>query len=102
MTKKPRRRHRKFTKEFKAETVKLVLEKGMTRVQVAQDLDIAQQQLSTWIREYRRSTEEVYAKNSELSLEGQKIKKLEEENRRLRMERDILKKATAFFASHTE
>lgn len=100
--KKKRRERRKFSPEFKEETVKLVLEQGMTRTQVAQDLDIGQQMLSYWIRNYRRSKMPVYADNGELSLEGQKIKQLEAEVKRLRMERDILKKATAFFANHSE
>ena len=99
---KQRRKKRVFSKEFKAEAVKLVLEQGMTRVQVAQDLDLAQQQVSSWIRDYRLASQEAFPGHGQLSAQVQRIKDLETENSRLKMERDILKKATAFFANHEE
>lgn len=94
---KPRR---KFTSEFKQGAVKLVLEQGMTRTKVAEDLGININQVSKWIKEFQARGSEAFPGNGQLSLQDRRIKDLEAENRQLRMERDILKKATAFFANH--
>ena len=95
--KKPRR---KFSNEFKENAAKLVLEEGMTRSKVAQDLGVNINQVSKWVREYQANGDEAFPGNGKLSPQDRRIKDLENENRQLRMERDILKKATAFFANH--
>jgi transposase len=95
--KKPRR---KFSSEFKEKTAKLVLEQGMTRTKVAQDLGVSINQVSKWVGEFQSKGSEAFPGNGRLSAQDQRIKDLESEVRQLRMERDILKKATAFFANH--
>lgn len=84
---------RKFSSSFKGEAVDLVKKSGKSTNQIAGELGISQTSLSRWIRESETSPEgaKIFSSNEEL-------RRLREENRRLTMERDILKKATAFFA----
>jgi transposase len=95
-----KKQRRKFSSEFKENAAKLVLEQGMTRTKVAQDLGVNINQISKWVQEYQAKGEDAFPGNGNLSPQDRRIKELEAENRQLRMERDILKKATAFFANH--
>ena len=99
MTDKPKKR-RTFSAEFKTEAAKLVVEQGMSRKQVAQDLGVNGQGVGLWVKEFQMAGKSAFPGNGKLSHQDQRLKDLESENRRLRMERDILKKATAFFANH--
>lgn len=94
-----KRQRRNFSADFKVQAAKLVLEQGMTRAKVAADLGVSQGQIGKWVKEYQAAGAEAFPGNGRLSPNDQKIKDLEDENKRLRMERDILKKATAFFAN---
>ena len=89
---------KKYSKEFKLETINLVLQQGYTINEVAANLDIHASMINRWIREYRQSQRNAFKGNGSLSTEQQELRRLREENRKLKMERDILKKATAFFA----
>jgi len=84
------RTRRTFTEEYKRESVKLVTEQGYKIAEAARQLGISDKLLRQWRDKY--SSEEEGSDNEELN-------RLRAENKRLRMERDILKKATAFFAS---
>ena len=89
---------RTFTRDFKLAAVKKVLEQGLSYCQVARDLGIRDTYIHTW----RKALEKDGSLNNEgksnaSSVEAE-LKRLREENRQLKMERDILKKATAFFA----
>lgn len=89
---------RKFTAEYKREAAQLVVEQGVSIRQAAVDLGIGKSTLEKWIREYRQSGNG----SGQLSeSEREELKRLRKENRTLRMERDILKKATAYFAKTT-
>jgi transposase len=95
-----RRRRRAFTKEFKARTVRLVRESGKAEGAVARDLDLTETALRSWLRQA-----EVDAGRGAGALtteEREELARRRRENRTLRMERDILKKATAFFAKESE
>jgi transposase len=99
MNQKTTRQH--YTKEFKSDAVKLVLEHGYSANEVARRLGINQTNVSRWVREYRQDSEpsvEGGATRSELEAE---LKRLRKENQRLQMEREILKKAAAFFAKES-
>jgi len=89
-----KRARRKHSEEFKLEAVKLVLDGGLTRTQVGSDLGLRPSLLGRWVKEY----EERGGSNGLSLEEREELKALRKENTRLRMERDILKKATAFFA----
>lgn len=85
---------RKFSEEFKAEAVRLVLDQGLAPGQAAKDLGIGYSTLEKWLRVARDSQKP----ESLTEDERVELKRLRKENSVLRMERDILKKATAFFS----
>jgi transposase len=87
-TTKPKRRT--FSEEFKLEAVKLVTEQNYKVAEAARNLGITDGLLRRWIDKDA---------NHEDDTENEELKQLRAENKRLRMERDILKKATAFFAN---
>ncbi len=91
----PRRARRTFTAEFKEEAVKLVLERGLTIAQASRDLDVGESTLGRWLKLARPEGPEEEALDWS---EREELKRLRRENARLREEREILKKATAFFA----
>ncbi len=84
---------RKFSSSFKEEAVDLVKKSGKSTNQIAGELGISQTSLSRWIRESKTSPE-----GARIFSSNEALRRLREENRRLTMERDILKKTTAFFA----
>ena len=102
MTRKEGKPKRKYSKEFKVEAVKLHLEQGMTQRQVAKDLGISNQVLWRWIEEYRTNEGESFPGKGRLKPTDEKIRELETKLRRTEMERDILKKAMAYFAKLPE
>ena len=96
-----KRKRRKFTEEFKADAVKLVRAGGRSIARVAADLDLTETSLREWVR--RAEIEDGQGPPGALSqAEREELARLRRENRRLQMERDILKKATAFFAKERE
>ena len=87
---------RRFSPQFKAEAVQMVIETGRPIAEVARDLGIHDGTLGNWVNAYRRQHPEP---DQPLSpVERARVKELEDENRRLRMENEFLKKAAAFFA----
>lgn len=91
-------KRRKYTKEFKLDAISLVTEQGYTCVEAARSLDIHSNILSRWIREAAEDSEHAFRGNGRLTEEQLEIRRLREEVRRLTIEKEILKKATAFFA----
>ena len=89
---------RRFSREFKLEAVRLVSERGLSVAEVARDLDIHANLLRGWKRQLGKEGEQAFAGNGKLTAHEEELRQLREEVRKLRMERDILKKATAFFA----
>jgi transposase len=96
-TKKPRRVRRKFTEEFKAGAIRLVLEEGRSIGQVARDLDVSESNLRLWV-DHAKADRGIGRPGVLTTAEREELARLRKEVRVLRMERDILKKATAFFA----
>ena len=87
---------RKFSPQFKAEAVQMVIETGKPIAEVARDLGINDGTLGNWVNAWRRNNPEP---DQALSpVEQARVKELQDENRRLRMENEFLKKAAAFFA----
>ena len=89
---------KKYTQEFKQDAVRVVLEQGYNQSEAARNLGIDRGMLSRWVKEAQEDENEAFRGNGKLTTEGEELRRLREENRRLRMEREILKKATAFFA----
>jgi transposase-like protein len=96
-----KRRRRAFSDEFKAETVRLVRESGKSIGAIARELDLTETALRRWVRQAEIDAGRGPA-GALTTSERDELTQLRRENKRLRMERDILKKATAFFAKESE
>jgi transposase len=92
-----KRKRRTFTTEFKTQTVRLVRESGKSVGAVARELDLAETAVRRWMQQAEVDAGRGRA-GALTTEEREELGRLRRENRTLRMERDILKKATAFFA----
>lgn len=90
-----RRQRRDFTEAFKAQAVRLVRESGKTVSAAARELDLTESALRQWVRDAEREARRTGALSNG---ERKELEQLRREVQTLRMERDILKKAAAFFA----
>ena len=93
---------KKYSKEFKLDAVSLVLEQDYSRAEAARSLGINAHMLGRWVKEQQTDDGQAFRGNGKLTEEQEKIKRLEAQVKRLEMERDLLKKATAFFAAETK
>ena len=91
-------RRRKFSREFKLEAVRLVRDRGVAVVQAARDLDLHENVLRKWIRELAADQQHAFLGHGQMKPEQQEIDRLRREVAKLKAERDILKKAAAYFA----
>ncbi len=96
-----KRQRKDFTDEFKNDAVKLVIEQGYNCSEVARRLGIGHSNVSRWVRAHRAQSENQAEPGSSQDLEAE-VKRLRKENKRLLMEREILKKAAAFFANESK
>ena len=87
-----------FSREFKVEAVRLVSERGVSVAQACRDLDVHENVLRRWVRELSADPEQAFPGHGQQKPEQLEIERLRREVAKLRAERDILKKATAFFA----
>lgn len=96
----PHRPRRSFSEEFKASAVRLVLEEGKSVCAAARDLDLTESSLRNWVE--RARTDAGKGKPGALTtVEREELSRLRKENRILQEEREILKKAAAFFAKQS-
>ena len=93
---------KKYTKEFKLDAISLVTEQKYTCAEAAMSLGIHTNILSRWIRELTEKDDSAFRGNGKLTAEQTEIRQLREEVRRLTMEKEILKKATVFFAKEAK
>jgi transposase len=93
---KSRRPRRRFDDEFKAQAVRLVLDEGQTVGAAARDLDLTETALREWVK--RARADRTKGRTGLTSAEREELAQLRKENRQLRLEREILKHAAAFFA----
>ena len=84
---------REFSKAFKQDAISLVLDQGYTRVEAAKSLGIHSALLSRWVREYKMDDGDAFRGRGKLRAEQEEIRQLREEVKRLKMEKEILKKA---------
>ena len=92
---------RKFSREFKLEAVKMVQGRGVTLKQVARDLDLNENMLRRWVREFGEDPQDAFPGLGQMKPEQAEIARLQREVAKLKMERDILKKAAAYFAKES-
>ncbi len=89
---------RKFSREYKLEAVKMVKERGVAVAQAARDLDVHENVLRKWVREYGDDPSQSFPGKGQMKPEQLEIERLRREVAKLKAERDILKKAAAYFA----
>lgn len=92
-----RKKRRAFTPEFKAETVRLIRESGQAVAAVARDLGLTESAVRNWVKQADIDAGHGPA-GAPTTAEREELARLRRENTQLRMEREILKEATAFFA----
>lgn len=90
---------RKFTKDFKLEAVKMVVEGGLSKAEVGRRLGVNQTLIGNWVRAAKADGVVAFPGQGKLKPEDEKVRQLEKENRELRQENEFLKKTAAFFAS---
>ena len=98
MEQEPVRTRRSFTDEFKRDAVALVIDEGRTVVDVARGLGVGEGALGNWVRQARVDRGE---RAGVTTSERTELAELRKENARLRMERDLLKRATAFWVKES-
>lgn len=89
---------RTFSREFKLEAVRLVNERGVAVAQATRDLGLHENVLRKWVRELLANPQQAFPGQGQMKPEQAEIERLKKEVAKLKMERDILKKAAAYFA----
>ena len=92
---------RKFTPEFKLEAVKLVRERGMTATQAARDLGLHENVLRKWVKDAKADGTQAFPGQGQMKPDQAEIERLKRELTKVKTERDILKKAAAYFAKES-
>ena len=92
---------RRFDRAFKLEAVKLVRDRGVSASQAARDLDVHENVLRKWVKEFAADPQHAFPGQGVMKPEQAEIERLRREVVRLKAERDILKKATALFAKES-
>lgn len=89
---------RKFRREFKIEAVRLIKDRGVSVAQVSRGLDVNENQLRKWVKLFSADPAQAFPGHGPMKPEQLKIEKLRRVVAKLNAERDILKKAAAYFA----
>jgi len=89
---------RRFTREFKLEAVKLVTDRGVTIAQASRDLDVNGTVLRRWVKAFDADQQQAFPGHGQQKADQAEITRLRREVAKLKAERDILKKAAAYFA----
>ena len=95
-------KRKKYTKEFKLDAISLVRDQNLNIAEASRNLEINPQLLSRWIKEDESEDGQAFRGNGKLTPVQEEIRKLKAQVKRLEMEREILKKATVFFAKETK
>jgi transposase len=92
---------RKFTREFKLEAVRLIKQRGVSFAQASQDLSVHVSQLHSWVKAFADDPQQAFPGQGQMKPEQAEIARLKREVTKLKAERDILKKAAAYFAKES-
>ena len=92
---------KQYTKQFKEDAVRLVTEQNYSCAAAAKSLDINATMLSRWIQGFKNENDVAFRGNGCMTPEQEELQRLRAENKRLKMEREILVKATALFAKES-
>ena len=99
---KARKTRQRYTPEFKGDAVDLVIKHGYSCAEAGRRLGINANNIIRWVRQYRDQQEAAESSTASPKEMQAEIKRLRKENKRLHMEREILKKAAAFFAKESD
>jgi len=92
---------RRFSREFKVEAVRLVRERGVSLAQASRDLGVHVSVLRSWVREFQADPAQAFPGEGQQKPEDAEVTQLRREVARLKMERDILNSAAAYFAKES-
>lgn len=92
---------RKHSREFKIEAVRLVRERGVTMAQAARDLDVSVTLIRRWLQEFTADPQAAFPGQGQQSPAAAELTRLRREVARLKMERDILKKAAVYLGTES-
>ena len=92
---------RKFTREFKLEAVRLIKGRGVSYAQASQDLNVHPNVLHRWMKDFAADPQHAFPGKGQMKPEQLEIERLRREVQKLKAERDILKKAAAYFAKES-
>ncbi len=93
---------KKYSQEFKLDAVSLVLEQGYSRAEASRNLEVNPNLLGRWVKEHQQDEGQAFRGNGKLTPEQEELRKLKAKVKQLEMEKEILKKATVFFAKETK
>src|SRR4029078_9632981 len=92
---------RKFTREFKLEAVRLIKDRGVSYVRASQDLNVHTSQLRDWVKRFSDDPQHAFPGNGQMKPEQLEIARPKGGVAKRKAERDILKKAAAYFAKES-
>lgn len=95
-------KRKKYTKEFKLDAISLVRDQNLNIAEASRNLGVSAQILGRWIKEEENENGQAFRGNGKMTPDQEEIRKLKAQVKRLEMEREILKKATVFFAKETK
>lgn len=95
------RKRAKHSAEYKQEAIRRIIDGKEAVATVADELGLARETLYRWMREYHQEPSEAFRGNGKLTSQDEEIRRLRQENARLKEEREILKKAATFFAKES-
>lgn len=93
------RKRSTYTAEFKLQAVRMILDQRLSVAEVARRLGVGENLLHTWRKAFRQHGEAAFPGHGQPTPADDEVRRLRAENARLRAERDLLKKAAAYFAS---
>ena len=91
-------KRRAFDTSFKLKIVQMIKDQGLSVSQVCLDMSLGESMVRRWLKQYEAEQSGQAGAGKPITADQQRIRQLEAENRQLRMDNDILKKASAFFA----
>jgi len=97
-----RKKRNQYTKEYKIEAVRLIVEEGRRISELSRELGVGENLLSRWKKKYEEGKIDPFPGKGRLSPEDEELRRLRRENKRLRMEHEILKKAVAIFSEEPQ
>ena len=96
------KKRNQYTKEYKIEAVRLIVEEGRRISELSRELGVGENLLSRWKKKYEEGKIDPFPGKGRLSPEDEELRRLRRENKRLRMEHEILKKAVAIFSEEPQ